>query len=77
MKIILKSILCFIWAIIYVLFLDFILIGKIKIMLIIFNVILSALIIVLLPKRKEYNNEFLIILVISLIIKLIFSNIIL
>ena len=57
--------------------LDFILIGKIKIMLIIFNVILSALIIVLLPKRKEYNNEFLIILVISLIIKLIFSNIIL
>lgn len=57
--------------------LDFILIGKIKIMLIIFNVILSALIIILLPKRKEYNNEFLMILVISLIIKLIFSNIIL
>lgn len=57
--------------------LDLILIGKIKIMLILFNVILSALTIIVLPKKKEYNNEFLLIIVISLIIKLIFSNILL
>lgn len=57
--------------------LDFLLIGRIKIMLILFNIIFSALIIILLPKRKEYNNEFLIIIVISLILKLIFSNILL
>lgn len=57
--------------------LDLVLIGKIKIILILFNVILSSLIIIVLPKRKEYNNEFLLIIIVSLIIKLIFSNILL
>lgn len=56
---------------------DFILTGKIMILLNLFNVIISVFIVMVLPKRKEYDNEFLIIIVLSIIIKLIFSNILL
>jgi len=53
---------------------DYLFIGKIELILIVSNIVLSALIVILLPKRKEYDNELLIIVVISLILKLIFGT---
>lgn len=56
---------------------DFILTRKISFLLNFFNVTFSVFIVILLPKRKEYDNEFLIIIILSIIIKLVFSYILL
>lgn len=54
---------------------DFILIKRIYILIIFTNIIISAIMVIVLPKRKEHDNELFIILVISIILKSIFLNI--
>lgn len=51
--------------------LDFILIGTVNIIYILINMIFTIICVIVLPKRKEYNNEFLIVLGIFILIKII------
>lgn len=51
--------------------LDFILTGTVNIIYILINMIFTIICIIVLPKRKEYNNEFLIVLGIFILIKII------
>ena len=51
--------------------LDFILTGTINIIYILINMIFTIICVIVLPKRKEYNNEFLIVLGIFILIKII------
>ena len=49
---------------------DYILIKSVNIIYIIINIIFTITCVILLPKRKEYNNEFLIVLLIFMLIKI-------
>ena len=51
--------------------LDFILTGTVNIIYILINMIFTIICVIVLPKRKEYNNEFLIVLGIFILIKII------
>lgn len=51
--------------------LDFILTGAVNIIYILINMIFTIICVIVLPKRKEYNNEFLIVLGIFILIKII------
>lgn len=51
--------------------LDFILTGTVNIIYILINMIFTIICVIILPKRKEYNNEFLIVLGIFILIKII------
>lgn len=51
--------------------LDFILTGTVNIIYILINMIFTTICVIVLPKRKEYNNEFLIVLGIFILIKII------
>ena len=49
---------------------DYILIKSVNVIYIIINILFTITCVVLLPKRKEYNNEFLIVLLIFMLIKI-------
>lgn len=51
--------------------LDFILTGTVNITYILINMIFTIICVIVLPKRREYNNEFLIVLGIFILIKII------
>ena len=50
---------------------DYILIGNINIIYIIINILFAIACVIALPKKKEYNNEFLIVLILLIIIKVV------
>ena len=50
---------------------DYILIGSINIVYIIINILFAIACVIALPKKKEYNNEFLIVLILLIIIKVV------
>ncbi len=49
---------------------DYILIKSVNVIYIIINILFTITCVILLPKRKEYNNEFLIVLLIFMLIKI-------
>lgn len=51
--------------------LDFILTGTVNIIYILINMIFTIICVIVLPKRREYNNEFVIVLGIFILIKII------
>ena len=51
---------------------DYILIGSINIIYIIINILFAIACVITLPKKKEYNNEFLIVLILFILIKVVF-----
>ncbi len=51
---------------------DYILIGSINIVYIIINILFAVACVIALPKKKEYNNEFLIVLTLFILIKIVF-----
>ena len=51
---------------------DYILIGKINIIYIIINILFAIACVIALPKKKEYNNEFLIVLILFILIKIVY-----
>lgn len=51
--------------------LDFLLIGRIKFVYLLLNALISCILVIVLPKRKEYNYELVIIMIVFMIIKLI------
>lgn len=51
---------------------DYILIGKINIIYIIINILFAIACVIALPKKKEYNNEFLIVLILFILIKVVY-----
>lgn len=51
---------------------DYILIGKINIIYIIINILFAIACVITLPKKKEYNNEFLIVLILFILIKVVY-----
>lgn len=51
---------------------DYILIGSINIVYIIINILFAVACVIALPKKKEYNNEFLIVLILFTLIKIVF-----
>ena len=51
---------------------DYILIGKINIIYIIINILFAIACVTTLPKKKEYNNEFLIVLILFILIKVVY-----
>lgn len=51
---------------------DYILIGKINIIYIMINILFAIACVITLPKKKEYNNEFLIVLILFILIKVVF-----
>lgn len=51
--------------------LDFLLIGRIKFVYLLLNALISCILVIVLPKRKEYNYELVIIMIVFVIIKLI------
>ena len=51
--------------------LDFILTGTVNIIYILINMIFTIICVIVLPKRREYNNEFVIVLGILILIKII------
>lgn len=57
-------------------FLDWLLAGNFNLIYILFNVLLAAVSVMLLPKRKEYDNELLFIMVVAIIIKVIVFRIV-
>lgn len=54
---------------------DFLLVRNINILLVTLSTLYSCIAIIILPKRKEYNNEMLILLLISIILKLFLSKV--
>lgn len=51
---------------------DYILIGKINIIYIMINILFAIACVTTLPKKKEYNNEFLIVLILFILIKVVY-----
>ena len=51
---------------------DYILIGSINIIYIIINILFAIACVITLPKKKEYNNEFLIVLILFILIKVVY-----
>src|SRR5699024_3430495 len=51
---------------------DYILIGKINIIYIMINILFAIACVITLPKKKEYNNEFLIVLILFILIKVVY-----
>lgn len=51
---------------------DYILIGNINIIYIIINILFAIACVITLPKKKEYNNEFLIVLILFILIKVVY-----
>lgn len=51
---------------------DYILIGSVNIIYIIINNLFTIACVIALPKKKEYNNEFLIILILFILIKIVY-----
>lgn len=51
---------------------DYILIGKINIIYIMINILFAIACVIALPKKKEYNNEFLIVLILFILIKVVY-----
>ena len=51
---------------------DYILIGSINIVYIIINILFAITCVTALPKKKEYNNKFLIVLIIFILIKIVY-----
>ena len=51
---------------------DYILIGSINIIYIIINILCAITCVIALPKKKEYNNEFLIVLILFILIKIVY-----
>ena len=51
---------------------DYILIGSINIVYIIINILFAITCVIALPKKKEYNNELLIVLILFILIKIVF-----
>ena len=51
---------------------DYILIGSINIIYIIINILFAIACVIALPKKKEYNNEFLIVLILFILIKIVY-----
>ena len=51
---------------------DYILIGSVNIIYIIINNLFAIACVIALPKKKEYNNEFLIILILFILIKIVY-----
>lgn len=51
---------------------DYILIGSINIIYIIINILFAITCVIALPKKKEYNNEFLIVLILFILIKVVY-----
>lgn len=54
---------------------DFLLVKNVNIFLVILSTTFSCFAIIILPKRKEYSNEMIILLFISIVLKLLLSNI--
>ena len=71
-KILLNSVLLFIINIIS----DFIMIGTTNFMYILINIILTTLLVSILPKKKEYDYELVVIMIISILTKLLVYNLI-
>ena len=71
-KILLNSILLFFINIIS----DFIMIGTTNFMYILINIILTTLLVSILPKKKEYDYELVVIMIISILTKLLVYNLI-
>ena len=51
---------------------DYILIGSINIIYIIINILFAITCVIALPKKKEYNNELLIVLILFILIKIVY-----
>ena len=51
---------------------DYILIGKINIIYIMINILFAIACVITLPKKKEYNNEFLIVLILFILLKVVY-----
>lgn len=51
---------------------DYILIGSINIVYIIINILFAITCVIALPKKKEYNNELLIVLILFILIKIVY-----
>ena len=51
---------------------DYILIGSVNIIYIIINNLFAIACVIALPKKKEYNNEFLIVLILFILIKIVY-----
>ena len=51
---------------------DYILIGSVNIIYIIINNLFTIACVIALPKKKEYNNEFLIVLILFILIKIVY-----
>ena len=51
---------------------DYILIGSVNIIYIIINYLFAIACVIALPKKKEYNNEFLIVLILFILIKIVY-----
>ncbi len=51
---------------------DYILIGKINIIYIMINILFAITCVIALPKKKEYNNELLIVLILFILIKIVY-----
>ena len=51
---------------------DYIRIGSINIIYIIINILFAIACVITLPKKKEYNNEFLIVLILFILIKVVY-----
>ena len=71
-KILLNSVLLFIINIIS----DFIMIGTTNFMYILINIIFTTLLVSILPKKKEYDYELVVIMIISILTKLLVYNLI-
>ncbi len=52
-------------------FIDFVLMGRLYLAYLICNILATTLVVILLPKRKEYENEMLIVITLIMLIKLV------